>query len=248
MYRWAEVRWEDYTLAAAATAPGKRDTGVELYKHSACPYLVETVLQAAGGNMLLVKVFTPDTYYYLPVVHAPQEKGSLSYAYFWLQLSAQITALVDTRRLLILGDVNSLFREEDRAGEHSTKRGWETFCRVAGLRKLTQHTDIPIRTYLCYGGAGSRIDMAATTAESSVRILAAKYWQWTLLSNIHTPLLPHVDFKNENLDKPQPNCTKREPEFHLKEVALTEDETDSFREAVSARTEHDPVREPRKWL
>ena len=93
---------------------------------------------------------------------------------------------------------------------------------------LTQHVDIPAGTYSCYGGAGSRIDTAATTAESSVRILAAKYWQSTLLSDMHTPLLLHVDFKNEDLDKPQPNCGRREPELHLKEVAFTEDEADSF--------------------
>ena len=113
--RGMKTRWKDYTLVASATAPGQRDTGVELYKHPACPYLVETVLQAANGNMLLVKVFTPDTYYYLLVVHAPQEEGALRYAHFWLPPWAKITAQVDTRRLLILGDVNSLFRGADRA-------------------------------------------------------------------------------------------------------------------------------------
>ena len=77
-----EARWADYTRVASATAPGKRDTGIELYKHSACPYLVETVRLGADGRMLLVKVFTPDTYYYLLIVHAPQEKVTLSYALF----------------------------------------------------------------------------------------------------------------------------------------------------------------------
>ena len=66
-----KARWEDYTRVASATAPGKHDTGLELYKHSACPYLVETMLQGAHGNMLLVKVYTSDPYYYLLVVHAP---------------------------------------------------------------------------------------------------------------------------------------------------------------------------------
>ena len=57
-----------------------------------------------------------------------------------------------------------------------------------------------------------------------------------------------MDFKNEDPDKPQPNCKKRTPEFHLKEVALTEEETDSLREAMSSRPEHDPVMAPRAWL
>ena len=125
--------------------------------------------------MLLVKVYTPDTYYYLLVVHAPQEKFVLSYTLFWLRLWAKITALIDTRRLSILGDVNSLFRGADRVGNPTKKRGWDTFCRVAGLREMTQHTDVPHGTYPCYSGVGSRIDMAATTALSDVRILAAEY-------------------------------------------------------------------------
>ena len=66
-----EAQWADYTRVASATAPGKHDTGVELYKHSACPYLVETVMQGADGRMLLIKVYTLDTYYCLLVVHAP---------------------------------------------------------------------------------------------------------------------------------------------------------------------------------
>ena len=57
-----------------------------------------------------------------------------------------------------------------------------------------------------------------------------------------------MDFKNEDPDKPQPNCVKRAPEFHLKEVALTEDETDSLRDAMSSRPAHDPVAAPHKWL
>ena len=246
---WAmEAWWEDYTRVTWATAPGKRDTGVELYKHSACPYLVETVRQGNGGKLLLVKVFTPDTYYYHLVVHAPQEKFVLLYTLFWLRLWAKITALIDIKRLLILGDVNSLFQEQDRVGKPTKKRGWESFCRAAGLRELTQHTDVPHSTYSGYGGAGSRIDTAATTAESDVRILAAEYWPSTLFSDVRTPLLLHVDFKNETLDKPQPNCVKRAPEFHLKEVALTEDETASLRDAMHSRPEHDPVGAPRKWL
>ena len=55
-------------------------------------------------------------------------------------------ALVDTRHLLILEDDNCLFREEVKA-EPSTKKGWETFCRVDGLRELTQHTDVPHGTF-----------------------------------------------------------------------------------------------------
>ena len=119
---------------------------------------------------------------------------------------------------------------------------------MAGLRELTQHTGIPPGAYLCYGGAGSRIDTVATTTESTVCILAAKYRQSTLLSDIHTALLLHVDVKIDDPDKPQPNCKKREPEFHLKEVALTEEETDSLRDAMGARAEHDPVLAPRLWL
>ena len=148
-----EARWEDYTRVATATAPGQRDTGIELYKHDVCTsYLVDTVLQGRDGEMLLVKVYTPDTYYYLVVVHAPQEKLVLPYAMFWLQMWGKTTDLIDTRRLLILGDVNSRFREEDAVGNPTRKRGWETFCQVAGLQEPTQHTVIPHNTYSCYAG------------------------------------------------------------------------------------------------
>ena len=89
--------------------------------------------------------------------------------------------------------------------EPSTKKGLETFCKVAGLLELTEHTHVPHGTYSCYGGAGSTIDTAAATAEFEVRILAAKYLPSTLIFDIHTPLLLHVDFKNEDPDKPYPN-------------------------------------------
>ena len=58
--------------------------------------------------MALVIVYTPDTYYYLLVVHAPQENEFLPYATFWLGMSANITALIDNGQLLILGDINSV--------------------------------------------------------------------------------------------------------------------------------------------
>ena len=43
-----EARLETYTRVATAMALGKRDTGLELYKHDVCPYLVDTVLQGRG--------------------------------------------------------------------------------------------------------------------------------------------------------------------------------------------------------
>ena len=69
-----------------------------------------------------------------------------------------------------------------------------------------------------------------------------------MLSDFHTRLLLHVDFPNEDLTKPQPNCEQRTPEFHLKELALTKEEESSLREAMEARPELDPRRASKAWL
>ena len=47
-----EANWPDYSRVAAATAPKQHDRGIELDKHEACPYLVDTIMQGREGNIL----------------------------------------------------------------------------------------------------------------------------------------------------------------------------------------------------
>ena len=70
----------------------------------------------------------------------------------------------------MVGDVNSAFAVEDRKTQRPTDTIYRRVCATLGLKDLRQLVQVPDDTLSCVMGGGSRIDTAAVTEESSIRI------------------------------------------------------------------------------
>ena len=70
-----------------------------------------------------------------------------------------------------MGDVNSVYWDQDRVHNTTTRPGWRTFCDTMSLMEITEQVQVPCDTFSCYVGAGSMIDTAATTEDSKIKII-----------------------------------------------------------------------------
>ena len=131
---------------------------------------VVTAAAAAKGDALLVQVFTQDTNYGILVVHAPHARKVTNQGYqmYWLRLWAKVPRQIDTRRVIMVGDVNSAFAAEDRKKQRATDTIYRRVCATLGLKDLRQLVKLLEDTWSCVMGGGYRIDTAATTEESSI--------------------------------------------------------------------------------
>ena len=97
-------------------------------------------------------------------------------------------------------------------------------------------------------GQGTRIDTAALTEWSSLRITKACYWPSTLLSDHHYPLLILVHVPAVRVGKPGTECFPRLAEAHMLPVHLTADQRNSYVTEVYNRTRGDPVSDARGFI
>ena len=116
--------WLNYTRVAHNWQNVHTNRGVEIYKHDQCPYKVVTVAALADGDALLVQVYTQDTNFGILVVHARHARkvGWKGYAMYWLTLWANVRRQIDPRRVVMVGDVNSAFRLQDRKAQRRRTR------------------------------------------------------------------------------------------------------------------------------
>ena len=95
-----------------------------------CPYAVRTAAASAQGDALLIQVYTQETNYGIPVVHAPHAKkvGHKGYSMYGLDFWDKVRRQIDPRRVIVVGDVNSAFHRKDRAAQQPDDTGWRRIC------------------------------------------------------------------------------------------------------------------------
>mmetsp|Transcript_33558 Transcript_33558/g.60169 ORF Transcript_33558/g.60169 Transcript_33558/m.60169 type:complete len:403 (+) Transcript_33558:325-1533(+) len=241
---------KQYERVAFAPASTCKNRGVEIFLHRNSPWRVETQHQAPEGDALLAKVYTTKTHWHLLVVHAPQLRKvqRLGYIMYWLRLWEKVRQKADMRRLIIVGDMNSAYRPGDRAIPRSCDVMYRYFCSLVGLNDLSDLVDLPPGETSCTLKSGSRIDTAAVSVDSKITVSDAVYWNSTLLSDHHKPLLMRAQVPNIPLRKHLPTCHNRLPEHHLPPVRLTTQQQADYAEAVARRTTVDPLKEPIQWI
>ena len=182
-----------------------QNRGIEIYRHKNCPYKVVTAAASATGDALLVQVFTRDNNYGFPVVHAPHARKvpNQGYLMYWLRVWAKMRHQIDTRRVIMVGDVNSALVVHDRKKQRPTDTVYQRVCATLGLKDLGQLVKLPDDTGSCVMGGGSRIDTVATTEESSIRVSDATYWRSTIMSDWHYPLLVRYQVPGIRVTKPE---------------------------------------------
>jgi hypothetical protein len=228
-----------------------RYRGIEIYRHKNCPYKVVTAAASAKGDALLVQVFTQDTNYGILVVHAPHARKVTNQGYqmYWLRLWAKVRRQIDTRRVIMVGDVNSAFMVGDRKKQRPTDTVYRRICATLGLKDLRQLVTLPEDTWSCVMGGGSRIDTAAVTEESSIRISDATYWKSTLMSDHHYPLLVRYQVPGIRVAKPETDCVPRLKESHMPPIQLSVSQCHQYALAVRERQHTgDPVTDSRGYI
>ena len=80
---------------------------------------------------------------------------------------------------------------------------------------------MPDYTWSCAVGGKSGIDTMATAGESSIRVSDVTYWQSTLLSDHHYPLLMRYQVPGIRVEKPEKQCVPRLKEGHMLPVRLS---------------------------
>jgi hypothetical protein len=112
--------------------------GIEVYRHKNCLYKVVTAAASARGDALPVQVFTQDTNYGIMVVHAPRARKVTNQGYlmYWLRLWAKIRRQFDTRRVIMVRDVNSAFAVKNRKKPRSTDTIYRRVCTTLGLKDM----------------------------------------------------------------------------------------------------------------
>ena len=221
-----------------------------MYKHRNCPYAVRTVAASAQGDALLIQVYTQETNYGIAVVHAPHAKkvGHKGYSMHWLDFWDRVRPQVDPGSVIVVGDVNSAFHRKDRAVQQPDDTGWRRICSNHGLLDLRQLVRLPTGTWSCMAGEGSRIDTAALTTESSLRVSQAHHWRSTLLSDHHYPLMLMAHVPEVCVDKPEPTGWARLPEAHMAPVDLTVDQQFQYATEVHDRDRGNPETYPRGFI
>ena len=136
--KWmSPAQWGDYQWVAHNHRSRLRYQGIEIYRHKNCPYKVVTAAASAKGDALLVQVFTQDTNYGILVVHAPHARKVTNQGYlmYWLRLWAKVRRQIDTRRVIMVGDMNSAFAVKDRKKQRATDT---IYRRVCGKCRMTR--------------------------------------------------------------------------------------------------------------
>ena len=101
---------------------------------------------------------------------------------------------------------------------------------------------------VCVMGGGSRIDTAAVTEESSIRVSDATYWKSTLMSDHHYPLLVRYQVPGIRIAKPETDCVPRRMESHMPPVRLSVGQGYQYALAVRERQRGDPVTDSRGYI
>ena len=131
------AQWGDYQRVAHNHRSRLRYRGIEIYRHKNCPYKVVTAAASAKGDALLVQVFTQDTNYGILVVHAPHARKVTNQGYqmYWLRLWAKVRRQIDTRRVIMVGDVNSAFAVKDRQKQRAMDTIYRRVCATLGPQR-----------------------------------------------------------------------------------------------------------------
>ena len=108
------AQWGDYQRVAHNHRGRLQYRGIEIYRHKNCPYKVVTAAASAKGDALLVQVFTKDTNYGILVAHAPHARKVTNQGYlmYWLRLWAKVRRQMDTRRVIMVGDLKLGIRSQ----------------------------------------------------------------------------------------------------------------------------------------
>ena len=250
-WRWEKpATWLHYKRVAHNWQNLHSNRGVEIYKHDQCPYKVVTVAASADGDALLVQVYTHDTNYAILAVHMPHARkvGWKGYSMYWLALWANVRRHIDLRRVRVVGDVNSAFRLTDHKAQRPTDTVYLHACATLGLKHLCQLVDVPEGRWSCVAGQGTRIDTAALTERSSLRVTKAHYSPSTILSEHQYPLLLVVKVPAIRVNKPRAGCTPRMTESHMLPVHFTTDQKHNYAAAVYKRDRGDPVSHSRDFI
>ena len=125
-------------------------------------------------------------------------------------------------------DANQSARAEDRPGRRM-EEGLQSFYGAHGLRDLTDALPIPTEAYSCVKGTEkSRIDTAAVTENTKVRLLEAGYGGSSALSDWQTPMMIIAAWPEEKVRRPRAKVRMCAHEQHRKNVELSRDELISY--------------------
>ena len=242
--------FQDYARHVVLPAHGKTGAGLEVYIRAGTTTRASLLWSREDANALLMEVLSPWGRHHVLAAHAPQINiGIEPYVRWWATIWREVTCLVDPTTNLVVTDTNSAARPADRGTPRPEDTGYRTFLRAFNLRDLVDLDPVPQGTYSCFQGAArSRIDTIACHREAQFTIALYHYWESTLLSDHHVPLLFTVAFPVIRLDKPSPHTVSRTPEYHLGPVALSPADTADFQGSVLRRRAEDPQLAPNRWL
>ena len=242
--------FQDYTRHVLLPAHGKTGGGLEVYVRAATTTRASLLWGKEDANALLMEVLTPWGRHHVLAAHAPQINiGVEPYVRWWADIWREVTCLVDPATVLVVTHTNSAARPADRGTPRLEDTGYRTFLRAFNLRDLVDLHPVPQGTYSCFQGAArSRIDTVACHSEAKFTIASYHYWESTLLSDHHVPLLFTAAFPVARLDKPSPHTVSRTPEYHLGPVALSPAETADFQGSMLRRKAFNPQAVTDRWL
>ena len=98
------------------------------------------------------------------------------------------------------------------------------------------------------GTEKSRIDTAAVTENTKVRLLEAGYWGSSALSDWHTPMMIIAAWPEEKVRRPRAKVRMCAHEQHMKNVELSRDELISYRSSLATRKQPEWEQWPAEWL
>ena len=169
--------------------------------------------------------------------HAPhtQKVGKHAYQEYWEEVWRAIVKYADPQLTMFVMDANQPARAGDRLGRRM-EEGLRDFYGAHGLRDVTDVLLIPEGAYSCVKGTEkSRIDTAAVTENTKVRLLEAGSWGSSALSDWHTPMMIIAAWPEEKVRRPRAKVRMCAHEQHMKNVELSRDELISYKSSLVAR-------------